>query len=129
MRFLKNIKRVLEWLPILWQDRDYDYSYILKLLHYKLERTKKCIVSNNIIVEADKVAEEITDTQECIQKALDSQFDDEWYEHFKTEHMDVLPHGQCPDCRFLLDVATSREETNWAEIWLNMMKYAKGWWD
>lgn len=43
LSFLRNIKRfvlnIIAYAPVLWHDRDYDYSYIYELLHLKLKRT------------------------------------------------------------------------------------------
>lgn len=41
MTFLKKIKKIIDYIPILWNDYDWDYSYIDKILLYKLKRMKK----------------------------------------------------------------------------------------
>ena len=38
--WLRQIKHVIEYIPTLWEDRDWDYNYILTLLKYKLQRTR-----------------------------------------------------------------------------------------
>lgn len=39
--FFKNIKRIFEYLPVVWNDRDWDEHYIYKILKYKIERTRR----------------------------------------------------------------------------------------
>jgi len=34
--FIKGIKNIVKWFPIIWKDRDYDHSYTLNLLKNKL---------------------------------------------------------------------------------------------
>ena len=52
-------KKLKEYQEILKNDEDWDWAYILRLLKYKLERTRKCISANAIIRDAPKVARQI----------------------------------------------------------------------
>lgn len=45
-------KKITEYKHILKEDEDWDWHHILKLLSYKLERTRKCILKNNINMTA-----------------------------------------------------------------------------
>jgi len=36
-RLFQNIVRVLRWLPVIWRDREYDYSFFLQILSFKLK--------------------------------------------------------------------------------------------
>lgn len=33
-----KIKRIVSWLPILWADRDWDHSFLLEIMAFKLRR-------------------------------------------------------------------------------------------
>lgn len=35
--FFENIYHVLHWIPVIWKDRDWDYSFIYFLLEFKLK--------------------------------------------------------------------------------------------
>jgi hypothetical protein len=45
LSFFYNIgtgfKNIIKWLPIIWNDRDWDYAYMLKILHKKLEHMEQ----------------------------------------------------------------------------------------
>lgn len=41
--WFKKIHKIIKYIPILWDDYDFDYSYIYKLLRFKLVRTYKAI--------------------------------------------------------------------------------------
>lgn len=43
---LRRIKRVADFLPIVWRGRDFDYNYSIDLFHYQLERTADYLESN-----------------------------------------------------------------------------------
>lgn len=63
-------KKIKEYEKILKEDRDWDWAYILMLLKYKLERTRKCIVSNNIIQNNKKVGREIKQVEVLLDRVL-----------------------------------------------------------
>ena len=37
-RFFEQIKRIIEYIPVLWKDHDWDYEYTIDMLIYKTER-------------------------------------------------------------------------------------------
>jgi hypothetical protein len=39
--FYGNIRRVCQWLPVIWKDRYFDYAYLLEILEYKLRYDAK----------------------------------------------------------------------------------------
>jgi len=39
----EKIKRVFAWLPIIWNDNDFDYSYLDKIVLFKLKRMYKSL--------------------------------------------------------------------------------------
>jgi hypothetical protein len=45
--WFRQIKRIVEYIPILWADADWDYNYIFYLLKYKLQRTRKEIAKGS----------------------------------------------------------------------------------
>lgn len=47
------------WKAFLKDDVDWDYSAIVRMLIFKLERTRRCIVGNGIIADAPEVAQQI----------------------------------------------------------------------
>lgn len=127
--WISNTKRIIDWIPILWKDRDWDYAFILRLLHYKLERTRDCIVSNGIIAESDKVANEINDSLSKLDKILNSEADDEWYKHYTESHPDGHPTNPCLVCKYLLNVAEFKEDMIWYDFWTDLRLNIRGWWD
>lgn len=82
--FIANVKRTIEWLPIIWQDRDWDHAYILRILKYKLSRVRKCITGNNIIEGATRVGKQIAYAEFLIDRILEDDYHkDEWAKHEK----------------------------------------------
>jgi hypothetical protein len=71
--FYRRVRNVLRWLPTIWKDRDYDYSYITEILIKKLEFTRDFYLSDKAYsAEAEKVAEEIQEAINMLHKTKDS---------------------------------------------------------
>lgn len=59
-KFGRFIKRLFIWLPILWKQEDWDYAYIYPLLKQKLQELKKCLQEDDLHVNSDKYAMQIS---------------------------------------------------------------------
>jgi hypothetical protein len=51
--WIRGIKNLWRWLPIVWQDRDYDFYYIQKALHFKLKNTYYFFTSKDSVTNWD----------------------------------------------------------------------------
>lgn len=70
----------VQYAIFLWPDFDWDHSYIFTLLQYKLKRTRKRILANDMISSADLVALQIKHAEDLIQRYMDNNFCAEEYE-------------------------------------------------
>lgn len=75
-----------EYRKVLRQDEDWDWTYILRLLHYKLERTRRCIVANDVIVEAPKVAKQIREVEVLLTRVEQDRYYDEISKDFRKKY-------------------------------------------
>ena len=73
-RSLEQAKKIREYAKHLKDDFDWDYAYILRLLQYKLERTRKCIVNNSIVSSAPKIARQIATVEDLLKRVIDDQY-------------------------------------------------------
>ena len=46
-RFFKQLRRLLRWIPVVWDTYDFDYSYSLKVFKFQLERQADFMESKN----------------------------------------------------------------------------------
>ena len=61
--FFRNIKffirNLIYWLPILWDDRDWDYNYMLRILIHKLNGMERLFREHGHLENSEEVANEI----------------------------------------------------------------------
>ena len=85
-RSREHRKKAREYERFLRDDADWDYAYILRLLKYKLERTRRCIVSNNIVVSASKIGRQIAKVEELLARVLADQYFEEIGGPFQSKY-------------------------------------------
>src|SRR3990167_562734 len=61
--FFRSIKffihNLIYWLPILWDDRDWDYNYLLRILIHKLNGMERLFREHGHLENSEEVANEI----------------------------------------------------------------------
>ncbi len=68
MRLLSKVKRIIEYIPILWEDEDWEWIFILDLLQYKLKRTRECLVEDSLNKDIGEREKQILYAESLIDK-------------------------------------------------------------
>ena len=83
-RFFRRVKRVMDFLPMMWKGYDYDYRYAIELFQYQLERTADFMESDRVLtVDADIRARRIRTAVELLQKVYDEEYGCEYQDKLK----------------------------------------------
>ena len=73
----EHSKKLREYARFLRDDHDWDYAYILRVLRYKLERTRRCIVSNDLVQSASKIGRQISRVEGLLERVIDDKYVEE----------------------------------------------------
>lgn len=79
------IVKTTQYSKLLWNDFDWDYMYFLILMQYKLQRMRKCILEDNIILRSEEVAAQLKHAEDLIQRWLDDDFCTKEYEEHEKK--------------------------------------------
>lgn len=82
-------KKIKEYAKILKDDFDWDYSYIIKLLLYKLKRTRECLVRNNVGPDTQKIEKQIKEVEFLLNKFMEDKYDDFYLKDFYKMYGDL----------------------------------------
>lgn len=70
----RQVKRVLDYLPIIWNGYDWDYRYSIELFQHQLKRTAKEIKANGHREDKERVAHRIETAVEFLEKVYDEEY-------------------------------------------------------
>lgn len=74
-QFFKNIKRVIDFLPLIWKHRDYDYRHSINLFRYSLQRQAEFFESDKAYsADAKQYASRIRTAIRLMDKVYDEEY-------------------------------------------------------
>lgn len=76
----KYLLKVLQYSVILWDDRDFDSTYLLKLMLFKLQRLRKHITKHNILRDTHKISKQILVVETLLTNLIQDDYVQELYE-------------------------------------------------
>jgi hypothetical protein len=79
-------RKVREYAKILREDEDWDWAFIVRLLQYKLKRTRLCIESNMIVASSKKIAKQIRQVEDLFEAVLEDRYYNEIGKEFRKKH-------------------------------------------
>jgi hypothetical protein len=65
---IKQLRKLIRWIPIIWNDRDWDYYFIYEILKQKLVDTEKYIRKDGVHMFNNRDADSILKAIEMIEK-------------------------------------------------------------
>ena len=154
-KIVLKIKKIIEYIPVLWKDEDWDYAYLLELIKYKASMMKKAIIANDYVVKES--IDEICNSIDITIKSIDDYFnsDDLFEEEFgdiykelnlerkwkklengnsklitvyKGTDNEIKPRHEAKISKYY-DKMILFEQDKWNDIWDNLKKYSNRWWD
>lgn len=73
-RKYRQIKRVIDFIPIIWKGYDWDYYYAIELFQHQLKRTAKEIRTNGNGVDREQIAIRIETAVEFLEKVYEDEY-------------------------------------------------------
>lgn len=83
--FLTGCKNLIKWTPIIWKDRDWDGSYILKILQKKIEFQREYLVNSNRHMRIDSDNRDMTIVLNLLERVMDEYYQMECMDYWDSE--------------------------------------------
>ena len=82
--FFRRLKRVWDFLPIIWKGYDFDYRHAIDLFKYQLERTAGFMESDKAMtIDADIRAKRIRTAVELLEKVYEEEYGCEYQDKMR----------------------------------------------
>lgn len=82
----RGVKNLIKWFKVVWKDRDWDHTYIYKVLRFKLEDQAYGIGSRDIHTGAKREAEKMFLCARLCQIQIDSMYEVEYADYMETTY-------------------------------------------
>lgn len=133
-RFNRFVSRVIRWLPVLWNQEEWDYEYIYDLLAMKMKELRTSM-SRDIWHDQKDVQKGIKQIDICLLRL------DRWrnwpdYYDYPTEDIVHVPtENGCYRLEYTSEEnekqrlgAISFEQKNFDKFWKDFLTWHRGWW-
>ena len=146
-KFGRFTVRVFQWIPVLWNDEDWDFAYLLYILKFKLEKIEKALKEDDLHLHADRRARQARVVIEHLNRYLDidkytidndideflgnsedipCKFDEDGKPTlYRMSHKDDKLHKKHMR---VIKHQDELEQWHWKEFWRKLSKYGQGWW-
>lgn len=82
----RGIKNLFKWLPVIWNDRDWDHSYIFKILEHKLKSQAKYTGDRDIHVSAKRDEEIMLTCVKLMERVREGYYEGEYSDYHQTKY-------------------------------------------
>lgn len=103
--FICGIRNLIKWFPIIWGDRDFDQSFLLRIMSFKMKNMAELHRKYGIATNSLEIAKQLEECSRLAKKiSLEEDYDlDDWEDKEIEKDLDIL--------------------------FSNMRKNIRGWWD
>jgi len=84
--FMRGIKSIWYWLPIIWKDRHWDFDYIFEIMKHKIKAQSRYIGERDVHTRAKRDAEIMMTCVRLMEKVQDEFYSGEYSDYHKTKH-------------------------------------------
>lgn len=137
------IKKSIQYSIVLWNDYDWDYTSILCILKYKIQRTRKHLETCSVHCSHENSIKKMKVVEHILQRLIDNDYCSEEYDqhHEKYKWKDYLkkvenhtcylwdpPEEYRKESKRLLDKSAKLEQHDWEQLFKLLNKHIKHWW-
>jgi len=111
-----GIKNILDFLPVVWQDRDWDYTYLYKILHAKLRKMEEN-TGWDFFVGGEKEKKNVTEARMLCERIINENeyWRDRYFENSTSRFWIFLPSQQA--------------DRDIERLCMILQKHSQKWWD
>ena len=85
-RKYRQIKRTIEFLPLIWKGADWDYRYAVELFQHQLNRTADYIEDKNRYVNAKADSKRIRTAVNLLEKVYEEEYSTEYQSKIEKKY-------------------------------------------
>jgi hypothetical protein len=95
--FIDGVFNIIRWIPVIYRDNDWDSTYILDILKYKLINQRAYLIKHNRHLGIPETNRDITICLNLIERLREDFYEME-YTDYKVSNFEFIPSLEHPDC-------------------------------
>lgn len=145
--FLENLRALIDYIPLIWKDRDWDFVFFLLMMKFKLKRMRNYFLKSSILCK--KSSKETVDQIKKAEQLIDLMIEDDFIKKEYAAHnkkwgkSKVLKNGvwgkdfltesqkkqEQKEIRKIFILEEKRRSKTWKDFFSILEKDLPGWWD
>ena len=137
--FGRNIQRIVQYMPILWNGEDWDHTHLLALLQYKISRMSANIERNKNHVNWHIDFMRMRSVEKMLERMIrDDYARKEWNIHYKKwprakvvsvtmKSTAGTPEGD--SVKRIWELEAQRRDADWDQCFKTLKGHLQAWWD
>ena len=139
----QQIKRIIDYIPLLWRDEDWDWHYIFRMLRYKIKRTREHMAVCGARGENwERDNANMQRAEDLLTRILNDDYmskgSEEHYEKYPMK-FEKMPDGmyrmkeygeeQKVQSKQIRDEMQKLYNQDWDDVWALLKSQIGNWWD
>lgn len=124
-----GIKNIIRWFPIIWEDAEFDQTYLFDIMLFKFKNMEEFYRSGHTMsADALIYADDIKKAKELIQYIRDEQYEDDAFKPYydKPDHNNEESHKLFVECHEESERLYREKMKEFCNIFTERVRY---WWD
>ena len=84
-QFIQGVRNLIKWFPIVWRDRDWDYSFTYDMLKFKMEQQANHISENSIFQNRQTHLDHARTMAKLIKYNLEDYYGMEYFDYHEAD--------------------------------------------
>jgi len=135
--FGMNCQRVFKWLPIIWEDREWDYVYILRIWRHRLRFQREHLQKYGIHLNVEEDCRTLRIAEAILERLEKNEYTEkDWNSHmslypsrlFTAEHRETMK-GEREDVQRMVNKERYMQKQDFEYLAKHLNKHLHSWWD
>ena len=116
--FIPNVKRLIKWIPVIWEDREWDYNFLYRILDFKIKNMQEFYESGKSIIadeEVNKTISEMKEVRKLINRVSNHDYLEESLKEFNKKYPSFIEESMnfepTEDGKFYTRVSKASQES------------------
>ena len=142
-RAWRKMRNVIYWIPILWDDEDWDHEYFYTIMREKLKRMREHFAEHRMHESWEETVEQISVMERSLHRLIEDRYMEKEFEEFNAKRGQVtrilevdgtrtsspMPDKESEELRKLFDREEMQKDSDRRTVAHIFYAHSHKWWD